>query len=234
MIAAAEARIRGAYGRRRRQGRDQKASWSEPAHAYAMQDRERRVLALIRRLGLRLAEIRVLEVGCGSGAWIRDLVKWGVPPEHVWAVDLLPESIAEARHRSAAGVHLQRCSAASLPFAAASFDLVLQATVFSSIIEPELRRAVAAEMLRVLAANGSILWFDIHVSNPWNADVRAVGRAEISALFPGCRIRLRRLWLASPLSRWIAPRSHAVWQLLANIPWLCTNYLGTIRKPEAN
>jgi ubiquinone/menaquinone biosynthesis C-methylase UbiE len=234
LIATEEARIEQAYARRRQQGRDRRASWSEPAHVYAAQDRERRVLASLARVGVRLPVARVLEVGCGTGAWIRDLVKWGVPPEHIWAVDLLSDAIAETRHRCAASVHVERCSAASLPFPAGSFDLVLQATMFTSIVEPTVRRAVAAEMLRVLAANGSILWYDFHFKSPWNQDVRAVRRTEITDLFPGCRITLQRVSLAPPLSRWIAPRSHALWLLLGSIPWLCTHYLGTIRKPEAN
>jgi len=234
LVAVEEARIQDAYTRRRQHRRDRVSSWSDASYVYAMQDRERRVLTQLQRLGVRLAETRVLEVGCGTGAWIRDLIKWGVPPENIWAVDLQPEALSEARHRSAAGVHLECCSAASLPFATASFDLVLQATMFSSILEPDVRRIVAAEMLRVAGQDGSILWYDLRVNNPWNSDVRGIGRAEVAELFPRCRIDLRRIWLAPPLARWIAPRSYVVWLLLASVPWLCTHYLGTIRKPGAN
>jgi SAM-dependent methyltransferase len=234
LVAVEEARIQEAYTRRRQHRRDQVSSWSHASYAYAMQDRERRVLTVLQRLGVRLAETRVLEVGCGTGAWIRDLIKWGVSPENIWAVDLQPEAVQEARSRSAPGVHLDCCSAASLPFAAASFDLVLQATMFSSILEPAVRRIVAAEMLRVAGQDGSILWYDLRVNNPWNSDVRGISRAELAELFPGCRIDLRRIWLAPPLARWIAPRSHVLWLLLASVPWLCTHYLGLIRKPGAN
>lgn len=192
------------------------------------------MLASLQRHGVRLAETRVLEVGCGTGAWIRDFVKWGVPPENVWAIDLLPECVAEARRRCAAGVHLECASAASLPFAHASFDLVLQATMFSSILDPTVRRLVAAEMLRVAGSNGVILWYDLHLNNPWNANVRGIGRAEVTALFPGCRTKLQQLWLAPPLTRWIAPWSHALWALLASVPWLCTHYLGVIREWRTN
>ena len=199
-----------------------------------MQDRERKVLAALRRLGVRLAEIRLLEVGCGTGVWIRDFVKWGVPPENIWAVDLQTESVDEARRRSAAGVHFECCSATSLPFAPRSFDLVLQSTMFSSILEPAVRRIVAAEMQRVTDPDGSILWYDLRVNNPWNSDVRGVGRAEVAELFPGCQIDLRRISLAPPLARWIAPRSYVLWLLLTSVPWLCTHYLGVIRQRGAN
>jgi SAM-dependent methyltransferase len=233
-LSIEDTRIREVYARRRQQLRDRSSSWFQPSHAYAMQDRERRVLASLRRLGVRLAETRVLEVGCGTGAWIRDFVKWGVPPENIWAVDLLLDSVAEARRRSAAGVHVECCSATSLPFAESSFDLVLQATMFSSILEPTVRRAVAAEMLRVAAPDGAILWYDLRVNNPWNSDVRGIGRSEVTELFPGCRIDLRPISLAPPLARWIAPRSHPLWLVLASVPWFCTHYLGVIRRREAH
>ena len=230
LISAEETRIREAYARRRDHLRDRTSSWSHPSHAYAMQDRERRVLASLRRLGVRLTETRVLEVGCGTGAWIRDFVKWGVPPENIWAVDLLPDYLAEARHRCAAGVHLECCSATSLPFAPSSFDLVLQATMFSSILDPTVRRVVAAEMLRVAAPDGGILWYDLHVNNPWNSDVRRVTKRELRELFPGCRLDLRRITLLPPLTRWLAPRSWMLTYLLSGIPLLCTHYLGAITR----
>jgi ubiquinone/menaquinone biosynthesis C-methylase UbiE len=228
LVAVEEARIQRAYAHRRKQGRDRTSSWSRPAYAYDMQDRERKVLATLQRLGVRLAETRVLEVGCGTGAWIRDFVRWGAAPENIRAIDLLPECVVEARQRCAPGVHLQCCSATSLPFADSSFDLVLQATMFSSILEPAVRRVIAAEMLRVAGSNGVILWYDLSVNNPWNANVRGIGRAEVQELFPGCRIELQQISLAPPLARWIAPWSHQLWVLLASVPWLCTHYLCVI------
>ena len=35
-----------------------------------------------------------------------------------------------------------------------------------------MKQAVAEEMLRVLKPQGLILWYDYHVNNPWNKDVR--------------------------------------------------------------
>lgn len=234
LVAVEEARIRQAYAQREQNLSDRRASWTHPGHAYASQERERRVLAALRRLGVRLAEARVLEVGCGTGAWIREFVKWGVPPEQVWAVDLLPDSLDRARRLSAAGVNLRCCSAASLPFDDSSFDLVLQATMFSSILDPTVRRLVAAEMLRVASQNGVILWYDFHVNNPWNASVRGIGRAELRELFPGCQIELHPITLLPPLARRIAPWSHALWLFLTSMPWLCTHYLGVIRRWRSN
>jgi hypothetical protein len=60
--------------------------------------------------------------------------------------------------------------------------------------------------------------------------VRAVRRREIHRLFPGCRIDLRRVTPAPPLLRAIAPYSWLVCHLLGRVPWLCSHYLGVIRK----
>ena len=40
---------------------------------------------------------RILEVGCGTGFWLRDFLKWGARPENVVGVDLLASRLSEAR-----------------------------------------------------------------------------------------------------------------------------------------
>jgi hypothetical protein len=110
------------------------------------------------------------------------------------------------------------------------FDLVVQSTVFTSILDATTRRQVASEMLRIVKDDGLILWYDFHVNNPRNPDVRAVKKREIQGLFPDCRIQLRRITLAPPLLRLLAPHSWLACHLLGRIPWLCTHYLGVIRK----
>jgi len=222
------ARVREAYARRRAERRD---SWFNPGHLYMVQQRERRVLDLLARERLdRLDETRVLEVGCGGRTWLRDFIKWGARPEHLTGVDLLEDRIAEARRACPPAVRLVCANAAALEFPDASFDLVLQATMFTSILDASVRRAVAAEMLRVTAPRGLILWYDYHVDNPSNPDVRGVRKAEIHELFPRCSIRLQRVTLAPPLARAIAPYSQAACLLLESIPLLRTHYLGAIRK----
>src|SRR3989442_4123843 len=100
----------------------------------------------------------------------------------------------------------------------ATSDMVLQSLLFTSILDGEVRRAVAREMLRVVRQDGWILWYDFHVDNPWNPDVRRVGRREMAALFPGCHIELQRLTLAPPLSRRGPPRAPPILCPLAQGP----------------
>ena len=43
-----------------------------------------------------LAGKAILQVGCGSGCWLRDFVKLGALPEDVYGIDLLPDRVVEA------------------------------------------------------------------------------------------------------------------------------------------
>jgi len=228
-----EARIREAYARRDAGRRE---SWFYAPYRYMIQDRERHVLRLLARHGFdhtRLQHARILEVGCGTGQWLRDFVKWGAQPEHITGVELLEDRVETARRLCAPAVSLIRGSASALDLPSQSFDLVLQSTVFTSILDAAMRREVASEMLRVLRPGGLILWYDYHVDNPSNPDVRGVKKREIPDLFPGADITLRRVTLAPPLARAVAPFSLLACQLLELMPFLRTHYLGVIRPKPA-
>lgn len=226
-FAREEARIKEAYARRRC---GDLYSYFNPGFLFLVQERERRVLELLRRHGFaHLGDKRILEIGCGEGFWINEFIKWGAQAEHLTAVDLIPEHLAVTRSRINEKVALRCANAAALDFPADTFDLVLQATVFTSILDTGVKARVAGEMLRVVKPQGLILWYDYHLDNPANPDVRGVKKAEIHRLFPGCAIELARLTLAPPLARRLAPYSFLLCYLLEKIPFLCTHYLGAIR-----
>ena len=75
-----------------------------------------------------------------------------------------------------------------------------------------------------------MIWYDFHWNNPRNSDVRKVTRREIAGLFPGCEIRLRRITLAPPLGRRLAPLSPRLYRFFERIRPLCSHDLGSIRK----
>ncbi len=117
-----------------------------------------------------------------------------------------------------------------LPFPQGRFDLIFQFTVFSSILDTNLKQQVASEMLRVLRARGSIIWYDFWANNPRNPHVKGVSPAEIKSLFPNCIFDFHRVTLAPPLARRIVPISWLLAEMLAKVPWLLTHYLAFIRK----
>lgn len=228
-LAAEAERLKAAYGRRREGDR---YSPFNPGQLFLLQQRERQVLNLLRSLGLsRLDGQKILEVGCGDGIWLGEFIKWGAEPQNLTGIDLLTGILARARRNLSAHVGLVQANGASLPFDAAAFDLVLQSTVFTSFLDPLMKQAVAREMLRVVKPGGIILWYDYHIDNPANPDVRGVKKAEIQRLFPGCNISLRRLTLAPPIARRLAPHSFLLCYLLEKLRFLNSHYLGVIRKP---
>src|SRR5439155_6975572 len=127
-------------------------------------ERESRLLSLLAEYNCTpLSQKKILEVGCGYGPGVREFIKWGARPENLVGIDLLPERIAEARRLCPTAVTLETGNAERLQFASGSFDLVLQSTVFSSILDCDVRKRVAQEILRMLKPGGSILWYDFFV-----------------------------------------------------------------------
>jgi ubiquinone/menaquinone biosynthesis C-methylase UbiE len=226
-----ESRIAAAYARRDECIPPDRYSYFDPANLMMVQTRERRVLRLLARNGCQpLGGKRILEVGCGNGHWLRQFIQWGARPENLVGVDLLPARVAEAARLSPSAVDLRCASAAALDFPDGTFDVVLQSTVFTSILNPSLKQQIAREMVRVVKPAGIVLWYDFLFNNRRNPDVRAIGRAEIARLFPGCRVSLERITLAPPLARLVAPYSRTACLFLEMIPLLRTHYLGTIYK----
>ncbi len=221
-------RLESAYARRRNSSR---YDLSNPAYTLLVREREEKVLHLQAKYGrASLASATILDIGCGTGNWLRDFVRWGAPPENLCGVDLLPDRVDQARKFSPLGVALTCQDATDLQLPDASFDLILQSTVFTSILNPMMKQLLAREMLRLVRPEGLILWYDFHVNNPWNRDVRGIPKAEIENLFPNCQVSLEKLTLAPPLGRLIAPLSARLYQALSRIKPLCTHYLGAICK----
>ena len=147
----------------------------------------------------------VLELGCGRGAWLRQMLDWGLPPEQAHGIDLLTERIEEARALAPATMDLREGNGLALPYADAHFGIVYAQTVFSSILDPDLRRQLAGEMTRVVKPEGRMLVFDFRYDNPRNRNVTRITAAEIRRLFPGKRVRRWTLTLVPPLARRLTP-----------------------------
>lgn len=223
-----EARIQAAYAKR---PENTFYSWFNPSYVFMVQEQERQMLVALKQHGFAcLDNMKILEIGCGRGYWLREFIKWGAKPQNITGIDLLSDRVELARRLCPEGVEIECGSAGKLGFRDGSFDLVLQSTVFSSVLDPSLRQQIALEMLRVIKENGAILWYDFHVNNPRNPDVQGINKRKIKQLFSGCRIELRRITLAPPLARLLAPYSLLACYLLERFKVFNTHYLGVIRK----
>jgi ubiquinone/menaquinone biosynthesis C-methylase UbiE len=225
-------RAKAVYRERVALGLTARYSLLDPGELFMAQERERRILGLMRRHGLvDPVPLRILEVGCGRGLPLVDWVRWGARPENLAGVDIMESFLREAAV-IAPSAALAVASGGSLPFCDDAFDIVVQLTVFSSILDPAMRKAVAREMLRVARPGGALIWYDLRVPNPVNPNLRPIRRREIETLFPECSIDLRSSTLAPPLARSLARWSYLTCAVLSSFPLLRTHYAALIRKPS--
>ncbi len=217
--------------------RDGLAGLYDPLRPEVMQARHARERAIAALLSRHAAEIgqprdawRVLEVGCGAGDQLLALLQLGFAPARLAGNELLPERLAAARQRLPDAVRLWPGDASALPLADASLDLVLQFTVFSSLLDDAFQQRLADAMWRWLRPGGAVLWYDFAVDNPRNPDVRGVPLARVRQLFPQARIDARRVTLAPPLARALARVHPALPRLADALPVLRTHRLAWIGK----
>jgi ubiquinone/menaquinone biosynthesis C-methylase UbiE len=221
-------RIKSVYAQRRGSFR---YSWFNQGNLFRVQQLERDILAILRSTDLsNLHDKRILEIGCGHGQWLREFIKWGACPDNLTGIDILSDRVAQAKQLCPQGVQIHCGNAVKLSFTNASFDLVFQFTVFSSILDMTVKEMLAREMLRVLKEGGLILWYDFFFNNPSNPDVRGIRKREITHLFPNCRIDLHRVSLAPLLARLLAPYSWLGCYALERVRIFNTHYLGVIRQ----
>jgi len=195
-----------------------------------LQERQR---ALWRRLAERPGAPQdwcLTEVGCGAGGNLLEMLRLGLAPEHLSGIELLPERYQAARQVLPAAVHLHLGDASQVPLQDASQDMVLQSTLFSSILSDAVQQQLAEAMWRWLKPGGAVLWYDFIVDNPRNPDVRGVPLRRLRALFPAGRLRVQRVTLAPPLARAVCRLHPAAYTLFNVIPWLRTHVLAVIEK----
>lgn len=217
-----------AYERRRRMGHLYDPL--RPVNVMMNLERMRVQASLMRAwLGTRdLAEMDVLEIGCGTGNNILNLIALGAAPHRIVANDLIESRTNTAASRLPSSVRFHHGDASRLPGELGSFDLIMQFMVFSSVLHDGLLEALAQRAWAALRPGGAILSYDFIFKNPSNPDVRGISVGKLKALFPEGKFTVRRVTVAPPLARRV---SHVIYPLLAMVPLLKTHCLCLIRKP---
>ena len=102
--------------------------------------------------------MKVLEVGCGSGAFTLDAARAAGANGKVYALDIQKDMLSRLRNKLAkpenkdiANIEMINRSAYELPFQEGSLDLIFTVSVFQEI--PDKRKALS-EMYRVLKPGG--------------------------------------------------------------------------------
>jgi SAM-dependent methyltransferase len=228
------AAVRSRYARRHADA--QRYSLLDPAVLLAAQERQRAIAALLRALDrFNVADLRLLEVGCGTGMNLVEFLRMGFRPEHLQGIELLASSVDRARGVLPPSLRIIEGDAAALTpdaIPSGSQDIVYQATVFSSLLDDAFQQRLADAMWAWARPGGGVLWYDFTVDNPRNADVRGVPVRRIKQLFPEGAIRVRRITLAPPIARTVCRVHGMLYPLFNTCVWLRTHVLVWIAKPR--
>ena len=203
----------------------------QPDVYMAHQEKERALINWLAWSGLApVHDKSLLEVGCGSGTNLQQMLRLGFQPENLKGNELLAERLAAAHRQLPAEIELFQGDAAALDLPKESFDVVYQSTVFSSILDDLFQQELAERMWGWVKPGGGMLWYDFIYDNPANPDVRGMPVRRIRELFPQGDIKIWRITLAPPISRFVTKIHPALYTVFNAIPLLRTHVLCWINK----
>lgn len=220
-------RIRAAYSAYEGDGRTQRR-WdpSSPGNIAMRGERIRVARSMLDENGFwPPGRFTTLEVGCGRGQVMSDFHAAGAPFDSIVGIDLIEERVTSA------GIPLLVGDGASLPVVDGCFSVVLAFTLFSSILDRNLRARVASEVGRVLRPGGVVLVYDFRYGNPMNKHTVRVNAGTIRELFSGYESAFRTLSLIPPVARRLGRSTSRLYPVLASVPFLRTHIMGVLRKP---
>lgn len=179
----------------------------------------------------------VLDVGCGGGGDLYQLLRLGFRPENVTGIDVLPERIEAARKLYPQISFVQK-DASAMEFRTGTFDLLFESTMFATLPDDDLSAKIADEMLRVCKPGGHILLVDWRTPKPGDEAYKALTRRRLRVLFGvGQATRLvavTRGALVPPLGRFLSARLPSLYFLVCALcPFLVGQVAYVLQKPGA-
>ncbi len=202
-----------------------------PSVYMGQQEKERKLIRWIEQAGLApVADRRVLEIGCGSGGNLLQLVKLGFLPGNLVGNELLEDRAELARILLPSAIRVIVGDASDLDLPEESFDVVFQSTVFSSILSHDFQGKLADKMWSLARPGGGVLWYDFVYNNPRNPDVRGVPIRSIRNLFPKGELIVWRTTLAPPISRMVTRIHPSLYTVFNSLYFTRTHVLCWIRK----
>ena len=189
--------------------------------------RERAISWLLRDYHSAAKDWRVLDIGCGSGRLLLLLREMGIGRK-LFGCDV--DSKELDKKLTALAMPMAVNPHDTLAFAHASFDLIVQSVVFSSVPDAGVRVKLALEMDRVLVPGGNILWYDVIRTR---GNLIGFDRKELGRLFPGYAMKGFRCGLSYRLAAALAYKSQALVTLAEALPFWRSHWALMLTKPKA-
>lgn len=135
-------------------------SYARQAHKYDRRFKnylEGSLGAALLAMDLRGTE-NILDVACGTGELEKKILE-KFPHQKIWGIDLSENMLSQARQKvnSYPNVSFEKADSRKLPFASASFDVVVSSSALHYMKEPE---KVFSECARVLSSGGQLIIVD--------------------------------------------------------------------------
>lgn len=115
-----------------------------------------------------LSEIKLLDVGCGSGGMIEYFVSKGFLPANCYGVDLSASRISAAQ-QLLPNVNFICGDALNQQFTSFQFDFITSFDLYSHITREDQIIEGLKNVNKSLAKNGVFLWYDIYSKDHFNA-----------------------------------------------------------------
>ena len=201
-----------------------------PENYYIVSSREKIFIkSLLNNFGTDFSDLKVLDLGFGAGNDIFTLIKAGFKTENISGVEVIEERFNRLKN-ILPETSLKLNTGFNIPFPDNSFDLIVQSTVFSSILNQNSRKELADEMIRVLKPGGKIFFYDLKYPNPWNKNVLKIDHKELDILFSSHHRESISVTLNPVIVRKIAKHSIILCEILEQIPVFCSHYYTVITK----
>jgi len=195
---------------------------------------DRAIISSFASTNLDTETAKILDVGCGKGGSVINLIRLGFSPHNLYGIDVLKDSIAEAKIKFP-NINWLHGDAGQIRFEDNFFDCVMESTMFLQMIDDELSGKIAKEMIRVTKTGGYILLVDWRYSHPFKKEYKGLSKKRLAKLFDvGTKtsvFKIHKGALVPPIGRFISKNIPSVYFVLQSLfPFLVGQVATVLRK----
>lgn len=197
---------------------------------------ERSFILAERAIPYEPSKAAVLDVGCGAGGNIYQLLRLGYLPENITGIEIQSNLVEDAR-KMYPSAHFLHGDASKMPFADQTFDLVMESTMFATLTDDSVSQMIASEMVRVCKKGGYILLVDWRIPKPGDARYKALTMARLSKMLNIKKdvslMKICKGALVPPIGRFLSKYLPATYfPLAAAFPFLVGQVVYLFRKND--